>query len=120
VVGFMTIIGGGTTAAPPGSTTVGANTGDADQGEAEGEEEGKGGTAADEEEPASATDPSAPYVYLLATRYTGPTACGNQCPLPYHVLKISSDGGATWGPDQYLCTCRGAQGQFHPQIEVVA
>src|SRR5207247_1536619 len=74
---------------------------------------------ADDWEPAIAADPSAPYVYLLATRYTGPTACGNQCPLPYHVLKISTDGGATWGADRYLCSCRGVQGQFDPEIEVV-
>ncbi|TMK60521.1 MAG: exo-alpha-sialidase, partial [Actinobacteria bacterium] len=77
------------------------------------------GPTADDWEPAIAADPNAPYVYLLATRYTGPTACGNQCPLPYHVLKISADGGATWGPDQYLCACRGVNGQFDPQIEVV-
>ena len=69
---------------------------------------------ADDWEPAIAADPHAPYVYLLATRYTGPTACGNQCPLPYHVLKISTDGGATWGPDRYLCSCRGVKGQFDP------
>ncbi|TMK20604.1 MAG: hypothetical protein E6G65_06690 [Actinobacteria bacterium] len=74
---------------------------------------------ADDWEPAIAADPNAPYVYLLATRYTGPTACGNQCPLPYHVLKISTDGGATWGADRYLCSCRGVQGQFDPEIEVV-
>ena len=74
---------------------------------------------ADDWEPAIAADPHAPYVYLLSTRYTGPTACGNQCPLPYHVLKISTDGGATWGADQYLCACRGVQGQFDPEIEVV-
>jgi len=74
---------------------------------------------ADDWEPAIAADPHAPYVYLLATRYTGPTACGNQCPLPYHVLKISTDGGATWGPDRYLCACRGVKGQFDPEIEVV-
>jgi len=74
---------------------------------------------ADDWEPAIAADPNAPYVYLLATRYTGPTACGNQCPLPYHVLKISTDGGATFGPDQYICACRGVGGQFDPEIEVV-
>src|SRR5204862_3178840 len=74
---------------------------------------------ADDWEPAIAADPNAPYVYLVATRYTGPTACGNQCPLPYHVLKVSSDGGATFGPDHYLCVCRGVQGQFAPEIEVV-
>jgi hypothetical protein len=74
---------------------------------------------ADDWEPAIAADPNAPYVYLLATRYTGSTACGNQCPLPYHVLKVSTDGGATWGPDRYLCECRRVQGQFDPIIEVV-
>jgi hypothetical protein len=74
---------------------------------------------ADDWEPAIAADPHAPYVYLLSTRYTGPTACGNQCPLPYHVLKISTDGGATWGADRFLCACRGVQGQFDPEIEVV-
>jgi len=50
---------------------------------------------------------------------TGPTACGNRCPLPYHVLKISTDGGATWGVDHYLCACQGVKGQFDPEIEVV-
>jgi len=75
---------------------------------------------ADDWEPAIAADPNAPYVYLVATRYTGPTACGNQCPLPYHVLKISTDGGATWGADRYLCPCHGVQGQFDPEIEVVS
>jgi hypothetical protein len=166
VVGFMTI-SGGTAPAPPGSATVGAAGSDAGQTEADGGEQGKGGSAeageeaalaqerldawreakaagrlrvntaapaappagwageqvisptADDWEPAIATDPHAPYVYLLATRYTGPTACGNQCPLPFHVLKVSSDGGATWGPDQYLCACRGVGGQFDPEIEVV-
>jgi len=158
VVGFMTITGGGTSAAPTRSTTVGASTG---------ETEGKGGSSeaaeeaaltqerldawraakaagrlrvhtaaaaapaagwagqqvisptADDWEPAIAADPHSSYVYLLATRYTGPTACGNQCPLPYHVLRVSSDGGATWGPDRFLCACRGANGQFDPEIEVV-
>jgi hypothetical protein len=74
---------------------------------------------ADDWEPAIAADPSAPYVYLLSTRYTGPTACGNKCPLPYMMLKVSTDGGVTWGPDRYLCTCAGVGGQFDPIIEVV-
>jgi len=76
------------------------------------------GTANDWE-PAIAADPNAPYVYMLVTRYTGPTACGNKCPLPYMMLKVSSDGGATWGPDRYICTCSGVGGQFDPIIEVV-
>ena len=53
---------------------------------------------ADDWEPAIAADPNSPFVYLLTTRYTGPTACGNKCPLPYIMLKVSSDGGVTWGP----------------------
>jgi hypothetical protein len=74
---------------------------------------------ADDWEPAIAADSNAAYVYLLATRYTGPTACGSRCPLPYHVLRISADGGATWGVDHYLCACQGVKGQFDPEIEVV-
>ena len=74
---------------------------------------------ADDWEPAIAADPNSPYVYVLTTRYTGPTACGNKCPLPYIMLKVSSDGGATWGPDKYICTCAGVGAQADPIIEVV-
>jgi hypothetical protein len=74
---------------------------------------------ADDWEPAIAADPNAPYVYLLTTRYTGPTACGNKCPLPYIMLKVSSDGGATWGPDRFICTCSAVGSQADPIIEVV-
>ena len=74
---------------------------------------------ADDWEPAIAADPNSPYVYLLTTRYTRPTACGNKCPLPYIMLKVSSDGGVTWGPDRYICTCSGVGSQADPIIEVV-
>src|SRR3954471_18837492 len=74
---------------------------------------------ADDWEPAIAADPNSPFVYLETTRYTGPTACGNQCPLPYIMLKVSSDGGATWGPGRYICTCTKVGAQADPIIEVV-
>jgi Neuraminidase (sialidase) len=74
---------------------------------------------ADDWEPAIAADPSSSYVYMLVTRYTGPTACGSQCPLPYMMLKVSSDGGATWGPDRFICECRRVGAQADPIIEVV-
>jgi hypothetical protein len=74
---------------------------------------------ADDWEPAVAADPAAPWVYMMTTRYTGPNACGNRCPTPYIVLRRSSDGGATWLPDQFLCECRGEKGQFDPIVEVV-
>ena len=74
---------------------------------------------ADDWEPAIAAHPTASWVYMLTTRYTGPNACGNRCPTPFLVLRRSNDGGATWMPDQFLCACRGQKGQFDPIIEVV-
>jgi hypothetical protein len=74
---------------------------------------------ADDWEPAIAADPSAPYVYTLVTRYSGSTACGNPCPLPYISLRVSSTNGSSWGPARFLCECRKVQGQFDPIIEVV-
>ena len=49
-------------------------------------------------EPATATDPGAPYVYLLTTRYSGhgPLPC-DRCDMPAMALKVSGDGGATFG-----------------------
>jgi hypothetical protein len=75
---------------------------------------------ADDWEPAVATDPAAPYVYLLTTRYgVQPPGCSNQCPSPFIALTSSSDGGATFGPQTALCLCLGSKGQFDPTIEVV-
>ena len=75
--------------------------------------------SADDWEPAIAADPNSARVYMLVTRYTGPTACGNQCPLPYMMLKVSTDGGVTWGPDRFICECRRVGAQADPIIEVV-
>src|SRR4029453_1187744 len=75
---------------------------------------------ADDWEPAVATDPAAPYVYLLTTRYGGqPPGCSKQCPSPFIALTSSSDGGATFGPQTALCLCLGSKGQFDPTIQVV-
>ena len=75
---------------------------------------------ADDWEPAVATDPAAPFVYLLTTRYgVQPPGCSKQCPSPFIALTSSSDGGATFGPQTALCLCLGSKGQFDPTIEVV-
>ena len=73
--------------------------------------------AADDWEPAIAADPAAPYVYALATRYGADKPCKGNCPTPWMALRVSSDGGATWGPSKPLCACKGS-GQFDPIIEV--
>jgi hypothetical protein len=73
--------------------------------------------AFDDWEPAIAADPNAPYVYWMATRYA-PKPCSGGCPSPWTALRISSDGGATWGPTRPLCACKGS-GQFDPIVEVV-
>src|SRR5207248_143428 len=73
----------------------------------------------DDWEPAIATDPSAPYVYIITTRYGQPKTCSSHCPSPYIALTISSDGGKTWGPQVPLCVCRGSKAQYDPTIKVV-
>ena len=74
-------------------------------------------TTQDDWEPAVATDPNAPYVYLLVTRYGGGRACPT-CPWVKLVLKVSSDGGQTFGPDQFLLPAPGGKNQYDPEIEV--
>ncbi len=72
----------------------------------------------DDWEPTVAADPGAPYVYLLTTRYGGTPACRKKCPDPAIILAVSSDGGTTFGPEHYLCVCRGIAAQNDPQIAV--
>jgi hypothetical protein len=72
----------------------------------------------DDWEPAIATDPNAPYVYLLTTRYGEPKPCPGNCPTPFIALTISQNGGQSWGTPKPLCACKGS-GQFDPIIEVV-
>lgn len=76
------------------------------------------GTRTDDDwEPAVAADPAAPYVYILTTRYGGKKACKG-CPDPALILRVSKDGGRTFGADRFLCTCQGVDAQNDPQIEV--
>ena len=35
------------------------------------------------------------------------------------ILHVSKDGGKTWRPERYLCTCKGWKAQYDPLIEVV-
>jgi hypothetical protein len=75
---------------------------------------------ADDWEPTVAADPLAPYVYLLTTRYGGRPACPRGCPDPAIILRVSSDGGATFGPESYICACRDIGAQNDPEIAVAA
>ena len=70
-------------------------------------------------EPAVAADPNAPFVYILHNRYGGEDACANGCPDPAMILHVSGDGGQTWGPERFLCRCKGVRAQYDPLIEVV-
>jgi hypothetical protein len=79
--------------------------------------------AADDWEPAVATDPHTgpqgqSYAYLLTTRYASTKPCPGNCPTPYIALYTSSNAGATWDAGKPLCACKG-KGQFDPIIEVV-
>ena len=71
-------------------------------------------------EPAIAADSTDPYVYQLTTRYSGPKRC-DRCPRPSIVLRVSPNGGRTWGADSFLCICKAIHhGQYDPQIETDA
>ena len=72
----------------------------------------------DDWEPAVATDPKAPYIYFLTTRYAT-RDCGVHCPTPWIPLTISKDGGATWSPQVPICECDRSKAQYDPTIEVV-
>jgi len=72
----------------------------------------------DDWEPAVATDPRAPYIYFLTTRYAA-RDCGVHCPTPWIPLTVSKDGGATWSPQVPICQCDRSKAQYDPTIEVV-
>src|SRR5512134_948611 len=74
---------------------------------------------ADDWEPAIATDPDDPWVYVAITRFGYPPCPRGNCPDPSIVVRASSDGGRTWGDDVYVCECARVHSQFDPILEVV-
>jgi hypothetical protein len=71
-------------------------------------------------EPAVATDPSnANVVYQLITGI-GARECSPRCPGTSILFRRSTDGGATWSPQTFVCglACTGVGWQFDPQIKV--
>jgi hypothetical protein len=74
---------------------------------------------ADDWEPAIATDPDEPWVYVAITRFGYPPCAKGNCPDPSIVVRASSDGGRTWGDDVYVCECVRVHSQFDPILEAV-
>jgi BNR repeat-like domain len=72
----------------------------------------------DDWEPAVATDPHGPYIYILTTRYGTGAPCTPHCPTPYIVLTVSSNNGATWGPQVPIWGVKGTKAQYDPTITV--
>lgn len=73
-------------------------------------------------EPAVATDPNHPnLVYQLITGINA-HQCAPGCPGTSVLFRRSTDGGTTWGPEQFVCglACKGVGWQFDPQIKVAA
>jgi hypothetical protein len=73
----------------------------------------------DDWEPAVATDPHAPFIYILTTRYGTGATCQAHCPTPYIAITVSSDNGATWGPQVPIWGVKGSNAQYDPTITVV-
>lgn len=73
----------------------------------------------DDWEPAVATDPNSPFIYILTTRYGQPAPCKSHCPSPYITLVVSSDNGATWGRQLPIWGVKGTNAQYDPTIYVV-
>ena len=71
----------------------------------------------DDWEPTVAVDPSSSWVYQATTRYGGDKAC-KSCPDPAIIIRGSSDGGATWSADRFLCSCKTTKAQNDPVLAV--
>jgi len=70
-------------------------------------------------EPTIAADPNAPYVYAMYNRFGGPKAC-NKCPGTPMYVRVSANNGASWGPETYLCRCKGVKFQYDPVVNVAS
>ncbi len=92
-------------------------TGGAPQARPTGFEQERLWSVYDDWEPATAVDPVSADIYQITTRYDGPKPCP-ACKLPALIFRRSSDGGATWLPDQFLTITRRTQND--PQIAVAA
>jgi hypothetical protein len=71
-------------------------------------------------EPTVAVDPNHPNrVYQLITGINAP-ACKGNCPGTSVLFRRSTDGGATFGPESFVCgaACKTIGWQFDPQIRV--
>src|SRR5205814_8487726 len=71
-------------------------------------------------EPTVATDPSHPdLVYQLITGINA-RQCAPRCPGTSVLFRKSTDGGSTWGAEQFVCglACKGVGWQYDPQIKV--
>jgi hypothetical protein len=71
-------------------------------------------------EPTVAVDPNHPTrVYQLITGISA-QACGGNCPGTSILFRRSTDGGATYSPETFVCgtACKTIGWQFDPQIQV--
>jgi len=72
-------------------------------------------------EPYVAADPSAPYVYTAYNDFSGTKAC-NTCPSIPMIVRASSNGGATFGPEVQICglQCPHVAWQYDPTLAVTS
>ena len=64
-----------------------------------------------------ATDPNAPWVYVMVARYGSPLC--RRCPDPVMMLERSRDDGRTWSKARPVCRCAGTPWQADPIVGVV-
>lgn len=72
-------------------------------------------------EPSVAADPSSAYVYVMYNDFTATKAC-NTCPKPPMIVRASSNGGATFGPEVQMCGvgCPHVAWQYDPTLAVTS